>query len=77
MSSGNPLGPLADSARTVEQTLRRAIAATDEQWNDSARRSFDTQHLSRIEDGARLMTDGINGMAQRLQTAAHLLTTDG
>lgn len=76
MSSGNPLGPLADAASTIEQTLSQAIAAADEQWNDSARRSFDSQHLTRIQADARHMTEALTGMAERLRSAASLLTSD-
>jgi hypothetical protein len=76
MSSGNPLGPLADGARTVEQALARAIAATDQEWKDAARRSFDAQHLERIQADSRQMTTELTDMAERLRIAAALLATD-
>lgn len=77
MSSGNPLGPLADGARTVEQALARAITAADQEWKDSARRSFDAEHLERIKVDARQMTDKLVHMAERLRAAAALLAADG
>ena len=76
MSSRNPLGPVRDAAGTVEQTLRRAISAADEQWNDAARRAFDAQHLRQIQSEARQMTEGLADMAERLRAAASLLNTD-
>ncbi|MGO9902770.1 MAG: hypothetical protein ACLP0J_24470 [Solirubrobacteraceae bacterium] len=77
MSSGNPLGPLAHGAQTVEQALARAIATADQEWKDSARRSFDVQHLERIRVDARQMTDELVDMAGRLRAAAALLAADG
>lgn len=77
MSSGNPLGALAEAARVVEQNLRRAIAAANEEWKDSARRSFDAQYLTRIEAEVREMTDELVTMAERLQKASGLLAARG
>ncbi|MGO9751950.1 MAG: hypothetical protein ACLP22_10655 [Solirubrobacteraceae bacterium] len=77
MSSGNPLGPLVEGAQTVEQALARAIAAADQEWKDTARRSFDVQHLERIKVDARQMTDKLVDMAERLRAAVSLLADDG
>jgi hypothetical protein len=56
---------------------RRAIATADQEWKDSARRSFDVQHLERIRVDARQMTDELVDMAGRLRAAAALLAADG
>ena len=76
MSSGNPLGPVADAGRGIEQALGRAIAAADREWADSARRAFDAQHLESITAGAAKVTRQLADMGERLRTASALLKAD-
>jgi hypothetical protein len=59
----------AEAARTLEGSLAR----TRPQWDDSARRTFDRQHIDPLLTHARQSATELAQVAQELNAAARLL----
>ncbi len=59
----------ADAARILEGSLAR----TRSQWDDAARRAFDSQHVDPLLAYARQSATEITQLAQELNAAARLL----
>lgn len=62
---------LADAVRALEQTL----ADTRAGWDDSARRTFDSQHALPVLGDAKQSLTGLQHLAAELTAAARLLDT--
>ena len=63
------LHALASQAAAAHQSLEARIAHVDSAWSDSARRSFEADHLAAIRADARHLRDGLSEIAAELDRA--------
>ena len=63
---------LASGAAKLElaiKSLRTALSAVEEQWNDEMHRKFQETHVAPIEPSVRKMFDAIARMAEAIAAA--------
>jgi len=67
------LRALAAAAALAHRSLETGIARVDGAWNDSARRTFEANHLAAIRGDARHLRDELDEIAQLADQAARQL----
>ena len=60
---------LSRGAGEAQRTLESAIASADERWPDSARRTFEADHLAAIRSEARLLRVELDAIATLAEQA--------
>lgn len=69
------LDPAASACADAIRTLEGSLARTRPQWEDSARRAFDSQHISPLLAHASRSAAELTQLAQELNAAARLLAS--
>jgi hypothetical protein len=67
--NGDPLGPVARAFDEEASRLRRAIDGTRENWNDEARRTYDTRHGTIVDTETAAAVRAIEQARQTLRQA--------
>lgn len=67
MSDRQHLASLRDSATDARHTLEANISRVDREWNDSARRSFEADHLAAIRSDARRLVVEVDRIAHLVE----------
>lgn len=67
------LHALASGAGDAHRSLQSRIARVDSAWSDSARRSFEADHLAAIRGDARHLRDALTAIAADLDRAIRTL----